>query len=344
MSEAGAIANWLHVAGRVTPILPYYAEAGVDIANFDYVVSSDEASNQLPVTCCNGNIKSLLFVEGESRGNPGGSQQPFARVPRPARFYPLIGLRDSAEAKPENVAALVKTFFERRGAIACRSSPSLTSEAAGKSHFRQAHPCCQILQGAGILDSCRLPGDGSCGLCLVQIEAGEVGPPTKNEHLLLPPEQLTQNLRLACQLIPEDDLHLRIINTVSKFAWRDLTPDCLPCGPSHPPPSAARPPADNAYGLAIDLGTTQISLSLRDLKHGQRLYARVGPNPQSLYGADVVTRLIAAGESPENARRLGRMPLEAVADTLHEMGLRNGFRRGMLSRLSSLETPRCYPY
>ena len=86
--------------------------------------------------------------------------------------------------------------------------------------------------------------------------------------------------------------------------------------PFTPAPLGRRPPADAAYGLAIDLGTTQISLSLWDLKHGHRLYGRVGPNPQSLYGADVVTRLIAAGESPENARRLARLPLEAVAEDL----------------------------
>jgi uncharacterized 2Fe-2S/4Fe-4S cluster protein (DUF4445 family) len=78
-------------------------------------------------------------------------------------------------------------------------------------------------------------------------------------------------------------------------------------------------PGDAAYGLAVDLGTTQISVSLWDLKHGRRLRSRVGPNPQSHYGADIVTRLIAAGESPENAGRLARLPLEAVAEALQEM-------------------------
>jgi uncharacterized 2Fe-2S/4Fe-4S cluster protein (DUF4445 family) len=78
--------------------------------------------------------------------------------------------------------------------------------------------------------------------------------------------------------------------------------------------------------LAIDLGTTQISLSLWDLKHGHRLQARVGPNPQSPYGSDIVTRLIAAGESPENAQRLARLPLEAVAEALPEMCSRAGLQ------------------
>jgi uroporphyrinogen decarboxylase len=36
MSEAGAVANFLHIAGPVTPILPYYPKIGVHIAKFDY--------------------------------------------------------------------------------------------------------------------------------------------------------------------------------------------------------------------------------------------------------------------------------------------------------------------
>lgn len=153
----------------------------------------------------------------------------------------------------------------------------------------------------------------------MQIEAGDIGSPTKNEILTLAPEQLAQNLRLACQLMPENDLHVRIMNTVSDSGWRDLAPGCLPCTPSLLPPLAGQPPTDPGYGLAIDLGTTQISLSLWDLKRGHRLHSRIGPNPQSHYGADIVTRLIAAGESPENAQRLARLPLEAVAEAFQQM-------------------------
>jgi uncharacterized 2Fe-2S/4Fe-4S cluster protein (DUF4445 family) len=178
----------------------------------------------------------------------------------------------------------------------------------------------EILEGAGFLIRAGCRGDGACGLCVVQIEAGEVGPATKSECLSLPPEQLAQNFRLACQLKPESDLTLRIINTVSKLSWRDLAPDYLPCTPAHLPPLAGLS-ADAAYGLAIDLGTTQISFSLWDLKRGHRILGRVGPNPQSPYGTDIVTRLVAACDSPENARRLARLPLEAVAEDLQEMGV-----------------------
>jgi uncharacterized 2Fe-2S/4Fe-4S cluster protein (DUF4445 family) len=183
----------------------------------------------------------------------------------------------------------------------------------------------EILQNAGFLIRSGCRGDGACGLCLVHIEAGEVAAPTKTERLVLSPEQLAQNIRLACQLIPVDGLHLRIINTVSKFTWRDLSPDSLPCSPSRLAPSNGEPLADAACGLAIDVGTTQISLSVRDLNRGNRLYGRVGPNPQSVYGSDVVTRLMAASASSDDALRLAQLPLEAVAEALLK---KEGFQPG----------------
>jgi len=63
-SETGTTANWLHIAGPAAPILSYYGTLGVDIANFDYLVSAAEARRRLPGACLDGNIKSLLFVEG----------------------------------------------------------------------------------------------------------------------------------------------------------------------------------------------------------------------------------------------------------------------------------------
>lgn len=60
---AGAAANWLNIAGPTAPVLAYHADAGADIANFDYYVSAAEARQALPQTCLNGNLKSLLFDE-----------------------------------------------------------------------------------------------------------------------------------------------------------------------------------------------------------------------------------------------------------------------------------------
>lgn len=110
LSEAGAIANWLHIAGPGASILPYYEKAGVHVANFDYMVSADEANSCLPGTCLNGNIKSLLFVEG-SPAEVETEAVDLLRAFRDRRGFILSsGCEIPPEAKPENVAALVKAL------------------------------------------------------------------------------------------------------------------------------------------------------------------------------------------------------------------------------------------
>jgi uncharacterized 2Fe-2S/4Fe-4S cluster protein (DUF4445 family) len=182
----------------------------------------------------------------------------------------------------------------------------------------------EVLEGAGVLVRTACRGNGACGLCVVQVEAGDGGSLTQTERLVLSPVQLSGNCRLACQLLPENDLDIRIVNPALSFGWRDLARSRVPYAPSALHPAAGRKPADPAYGLAVDLGTTQISVSLWDLKHGRRRFGRVGPNPQSGYGADVVTRLMAASESDEDAGRLARMPLEAIAAALRQMCAQDG--------------------
>ena len=73
----------------------------------------------------------------------------------------------------------------------------------------------EILDVAGIRVRSGCRGNGACGLCLVQIEAGNVNNPTKNESLILSSEQIEKNTRLACQLMPKNDLRIRIQGTVS---------------------------------------------------------------------------------------------------------------------------------
>jgi ferredoxin len=167
-------------------------------------------------------------------------------------------------------------------------------------------------EGLHIRSGCR--GNGACGLCLVQVEAGNVPGPTKAEYLVLSTEQLARNIRLACQLTPENDLRIRVIPAASKSDWQELSPALLPCTPSHIPPFPGGQSATTAYGLAVDVGTTRISLSLWDLRHGDRLSGRAGLNPQSHYGSDVLSRLIAADESAENAQRIARIALDAIRE------------------------------
>lgn len=204
-----------------------------------------------------------------------------------------------------------------------------TEDASGRIEFAPGASVREILDAAGIRIRSGCRGNGACGLCLVQVEAGAVNDLTKNEQLLLTADQIERSTRLACHLKPEDDLTVRILIMASRTGWRDLAP-----GRFSPAFSAGSSPADDRYGLAVDLGTTHISVSLWEMNLDRRRSGRTGANPQYCYGADVVTRMIAASESRENARRLACMPLYAVNEALMEMCSQEGVDPEKVARVA----------
>lgn len=65
-------------------------------------------------------------------------------------------------------------------------------------------------------------------------------------------------------------------------------------------------------GLAVDVGTTNISMLLVDLRTGRTLASRGLENPQGLHGADVITRIGYARSSPEALDRLRQLAITAI--------------------------------
>jgi uroporphyrinogen decarboxylase len=108
LSDEGAAANWLHIAGPVQSILPYYAKAGVHIANFDYCVSVAEARNLLATTCLDGNIKSLSFVEASPADIEAESRELLSGFGDRGGFILSSGCEIPPESRPENIAAMVE--------------------------------------------------------------------------------------------------------------------------------------------------------------------------------------------------------------------------------------------
>ena len=187
-------------------------------------------------------------------------------------------------------------------------------------------------EGIRIRSGCR--GNGACGLCLVQIESGEINPLAKSELLVLSQEQIKDNIRFACQLLPHEDIVVRIIGTVTESNWRGLISANYQCLSLQPDSFQVGRSDLLALGLAIDVGTTHISLSLWDLKQGVRIAGLIGSNPQAGYGADVVNRLIAASESPDNARRIAALTLDFISEGLREMCADNGLSSEQVNRLA----------
>ncbi len=107
LKEHGAAANWLHIAGPAGPILPFYPEAGVDIANFDYSVSPSVAQKALTRTVLDGNIKSWSFVEATPEEITHESTRLMDQFVHRGGFILSSGCEIPVESRQENVAAMV---------------------------------------------------------------------------------------------------------------------------------------------------------------------------------------------------------------------------------------------
>ena len=183
-----------------------------------------------------------------------------------------------------------------------------------------------ILEEAGyqVRTACR--GHGACGLCEVRLLAGQTAEPNLSERLHIAPERLAQGVRLACQVRPEGDLKLEILHPAAPTKWQSVSCEGFPPSgwpPTGPPPGMVQE-VKGPLGVAVDLGTTNIRLALLKLEDGQCLAQRRGRNPQASFGADVLTRLVAAAESPESARALSELAAAAIGEGLSDLARREG--------------------
>lgn len=175
-------------------------------------------------------------------------------------------------------------------------------------------------------------GTGSCGACLVYWIGGTVSPLTTAEYQKLLPEERAAGMRLACQMRLLGDAEVRLDDPAPPSCWKSIVPEDL-ATLTHSLPELTT----HIYGVAVDLGTTHIRLSLWDRKHGQRIATRRGPNPQCIFGADVLNRLNAARAGPERARELARLARTAIVQALRDILKRDvGEVMPMLARIGQV--------
>ncbi|MBF0552343.1 MAG: DUF4445 domain-containing protein [Deltaproteobacteria bacterium] len=163
-------------------------------------------------------------------------------------------------------------------------------------------------------------GSGGCGLCRIRIETGKIHELTATERQKLSDDQVLCGIRLACQVMPQTDLRIRILNLAPTILWRNIQPEeYLAIGPS--PSVRSETYEGKQLGAAVDLGTTHIRLTIWDMKTGLRLAGRSGLNPQSRFGTDVLTRITAASESQECLAAIGQLAQNAIGEALRDMAL-----------------------
>ena len=135
-------------------------------------------------------------------------------------------------------------------------------------------------------------GHGRCGKCRVTVQ-GRVSPAGPQEAALLDPEALNSGIRLACLAAVEGDcaVVLSASRAVQAISGDGAMPAFMPM------------PIFEKYGAAVDIGTTTLAARLYD-RSGSLLAQAAAPNPQRVYGADVISRIekSLAGEREALAR------------------------------------------
>ena len=129
-------------------------------------------------------------------------------------------------------------------------------------------------------------GKGVCGKCRVHA-TGALSALSKEEERHLTPFEIADGMRLSCCARAEGECHV----TVSTDSVMSVVTEGKVA-------ATAPSPTFAAYGAAVDIGTTTIAARLYDT--AGRLLAQDGcANVQIPFGADVLSRIQAAGEGAD---------------------------------------------
>jgi uncharacterized 2Fe-2S/4Fe-4S cluster protein (DUF4445 family) len=175
-------------------------------------------------------------------------------------------------------------------------------------------------------------GQGICGKCKV-IVSGQTHP-EETEHDELTQDEVADGYRLACRFVIREDLHIRLVGdyyldtrilegerisaTVLKSCVRIEQTDhryFLHYGDlAQAGPLANWGPECSPKGLAVDIGTTTLVVTLMDLRSGTEVGTASALNPQTRFGHDVLSRIQKASTG-EGLHELG----ECIAASLNRL-------------------------
>ena len=151
-------------------------------------------------------------------------------------------------------------------------------------------------------------GKGTCGKCKVLVEVGTAAP-DEIELQNLTQGEIALNNRLACRARIQGETRIVLSpivvysNKIFKGSSRYKKDQSIP------------------LGLAIDLGSTTVAAFLTTLDNGEVAAGSGVLNQQTVYGSDVISRLAAAIDNPQNANRLHRLALASINQAVDSLNL-----------------------
>lgn len=181
-----------------------------------------------------------------------------------------------------------------------------------KDSFEQGISLQEAALAAGIDTGGICAGRKTCGKCKVLVSKGNDRIFSPREQYFLTEDERDRGIRLACCFYPVEDTCV----IIEKKAEEPLK--------SQGGRSSADVLAGGSFGVAVDIGTTNLEGVLYDRKKGVPLLTRGMPNPQRIYGGDVVSRITYAIEDDRNAVRLQKIVREGVDELIRELAAGKG--------------------
>ncbi len=174
-----------------------------------------------------------------------------------------------------------------------------------------------LISAAGIVIDGSCKGLGRCGCCRVQIIGGDAGEPDAAERKMFSAKELAEGWRLACRITVND--HLRVL--LPQLANADQRKKNL----LFIPDDFQDDGRCGGLGAAFDIGTTTVVAMVWQMDNGRLVDIEAATNPQSVYGADVISRINFCGEKRENLYIMQSKVVDCCNDMLKMMAERSRF-------------------
>lgn len=157
-------------------------------------------------------------------------------------------------------------------------------------------------------------GRGTCGKCKIKIVDGNLGI-TQQDEKIFSKEELAAGYRLACKAYPKKNCTISII-TSDESDFEIITNNTI----KHGELSELH---DESYGMAVDIGTTTIAVSLVGLTSRKVIHTYTTINKQRAYGSDVISRIQASnnGKKEELRYSICKDLLECFRHIIEEVGI-----------------------
>lgn len=102
--------------------------------------------------------------------------------------------------------------------------PQLTIEGAGTVEVPTGTRLVNAIEAAGVDIGHRCGGNARCTTCRVRFLAGEPARMTRAEYDKLKDRGLLGEVRLACQIVVDDDMHVAALMRTAEMGWNDPGP------------------------------------------------------------------------------------------------------------------------